>query len=136
TVAGSPRRHRGPPRGRAAVDVRGDRDDLAAGNRTPACDRCRRGRHSVLGRGQEARRRRGARGVLTARAIPLSYSVRSAFQRRTRTLLTVAVIALVVLAVTVMMTLVSGIQRALVGTGEPDNFIVLRKGGTNHGASQ
>ena len=70
-----------------------------------------------------------------ARAIPLSYSVRSAFQRRTRTLLTVAVIALVVLAVTVMMSLVSGIQRTLVTTGEPDNFIVLRKGATNDGAS-
>ena len=70
-----------------------------------------------------------------ARAIPLSYSVRSAFQRRTRTLLTVAVIALVVLAVTVMMSLVSGIQRTLVTTGERDNFIVLRKGATNDGAS-
>ena len=70
-----------------------------------------------------------------ARAIPLSYSVRSAFQRRTRTLLTIAVIALVVLAATVMMSLVSGIQRTLVTTGEPDNFIVLRKGATNDGAS-
>ena len=69
-----------------------------------------------------------------ARAIPLSYSVRSAFQRRTRTALTVAVIALVVLAVTLMMSLVSGIRRTLVATGEPDNFIVLRKGATNDGA--
>ncbi|HUE38061.1 MAG TPA: ABC transporter permease, partial [Candidatus Binatia bacterium] len=70
-----------------------------------------------------------------SRAIPLSYSVRSAFQRRTRTLLTVAVMALVVLAVTVMLSLATGIQRTLVTTGEPDNFIVLRKGATNDGAS-
>src|SRR5437899_2846320 len=51
------------------------------------------------------------------RAIPLSYSLRSVFQRRTRTLLTVVVMALVVLAVTVMLSLVSGIQRTLVETG-------------------
>lgn len=70
-----------------------------------------------------------------ARAIPISYSLRSALQRRTRTLLTVAVMALVVLAVTVMLSLVSGIRRTLVETGEPDNLIVMRKGATNDGAS-
>jgi putative ABC transport system permease protein len=70
-----------------------------------------------------------------SRAIPLSYSVRSVFVRRTRTLLTVLVMALVVLAVTVMLTLVSGIRRTLVETGSPDNLIVMRKGATNDGAS-
>ena len=70
-----------------------------------------------------------------ARAIPLAYSVRSAFQRRTRTALTVAVMALVVLAVTVMLALATGVQRTLVSAGEPDNLIVLRKGATNDGAS-
>jgi putative ABC transport system permease protein len=70
-----------------------------------------------------------------ARSVPLSYSMRSAFHRRTRTLLTVAVMALVVLAVTVMLSLATGIQRTLVTAGEPDNFIVMRKGATNDGAS-
>lgn len=69
------------------------------------------------------------------RAIPLSYTLRSVFQRRTRTALTVAVMALGVLAVTVMLSLVSGIQRTLVETGEADNLIVMRKGATNDGSS-
>jgi len=70
-----------------------------------------------------------------AHAIPLSYSVRSVFARRTRTLLTILVMALVVLAVTVMLSLVSSIRRTLVETGSPDNLIVMRKGATNDGAS-
>src|SRR5882724_7827764 len=49
--------------------------------------------------------------------------------------MTVAVMALVVLAVTVMLSLVSGIESTLVETGEPDNLIVMRKGATNDGAS-
>jgi len=52
-----------------------------------------------------------------------------------RTLLTVGVMALVVLAVTIMLSLVSGIRRTLVETGEPDNLIVMRKGATNDGGS-
>jgi len=70
-----------------------------------------------------------------SRAIPLSYSLRSVFQRRTRALLTVVVMALVVLAVTVMLSLVSGIRRTLVATGEADNLIIIRKGATNDGSS-
>jgi len=58
--------------------------------------------------------------------LPLSYSLRSVVARRTRTLLTVAVIALVVLAVTLMLSLVSGIRRTLVNSGSPDNLIVMR----------
>lgn len=67
--------------------------------------------------------------------LPLSYSLRSALVRRTRTLLTVAVIALVVLAFTLMLSLVTGIRRTLVETGSPDNLIVIRKGATNDGSS-
>jgi ABC-type lipoprotein release transport system permease subunit len=67
--------------------------------------------------------------------VPLAYTLRSVFQRRTRTVLTVAVMALVVLAVSVMLALVSGIERTIVETGEPDNLIVMRKGATNDGAS-
>lgn len=43
--------------------------------------------------------------------------------------------ALVVLAVTVMLSLVSGIRRTLVESGEADNLIVMRKGATNDGSS-
>ena len=67
--------------------------------------------------------------------LPLAYSVRNAGARRTRTLLTVAVLALVVLAVTLMLSLVSGIRHTIVQTGSPDNFIVIRKGATNDGSS-
>ncbi len=67
--------------------------------------------------------------------LPLSYSLRSVVARRTRTALTVAVIALVVLAVTLMLSLVSGIRRTLVNTGSPDNLIIVRKGSTNDGSS-
>jgi putative ABC transport system permease protein len=70
-----------------------------------------------------------------SRAIPMAYSLRSVFQRRTRALLTVMVMALVVLAVTVMLSLVSGIRRTLVTAGEPDNLIIIRKGATNDGSS-
>ena len=69
------------------------------------------------------------------RAVPIRYTLRSVFQRRTRTVLTIGVMALVVLAVTVMSSLVSGIVRTLVTTGEPDNLIVMRKGATNDGSS-
>ncbi|MGH7821539.1 MAG: ABC transporter permease, partial [Candidatus Binatia bacterium] len=67
--------------------------------------------------------------------LPLRYSLRSIGARPVRTLLTVAVVALVVLAVTLMLSLVSGIRRTLVATGSPDNLIVLRKGATNDGSS-
>ena len=40
-----------------------------------------------------------------------------------------------VLAVTVMLSLVSGIRRTLVETGEPDNLVITRKGATNDGSS-
>jgi len=69
------------------------------------------------------------------RRLPFSYSVRSAVARRTRTALTVGVIALVVLSVLLMLSLVSGIQRTLVQSGLDDNLIVLRKGATNDGSS-
>jgi ABC-type antimicrobial peptide transport system permease subunit len=67
--------------------------------------------------------------------VPISYTLRSMGQRAVRTLLTIGVMALVVLAVTVMLSLVSGIRRTLVETGEPDNLVVTRKGATNDGSS-
>jgi putative ABC transport system permease protein len=67
--------------------------------------------------------------------LPLRYSLGNLVARRTRTLLTVAVIALVVIATTLFGSLVSSLRRTLVGTGNERNLIVLRKGATNDGSS-
>jgi putative ABC transport system permease protein len=69
-------------------------------------------------------------------ALPLSYSVRSLFARRLRTGLTVAVIALVVIATTLFLGLITSLRRTLVTTGDPANLIVMRKGSSNDGSSQ
>ena len=69
-------------------------------------------------------------------ALPLSYSVRSLFARRLRTGLTVGVIALVVVATTLFLGLISSLQRTLRTTGDPRNLIVMRKGSSNDGSSQ
>jgi ABC-type lipoprotein release transport system permease subunit len=68
--------------------------------------------------------------------LPLSYSVRSLFARRLRTALTVGVIALVVVAATLFLALISSLQRTLRTTGDARNLIVMRKGSSNDGSSQ
>lgn len=69
-------------------------------------------------------------------ALPLSYSVRSLFARRLRTGLTVGVIALVVIATTLFLSLITSLRRTLVTTGDARNLIVMRKGSSNDGSSQ
>ncbi len=68
-------------------------------------------------------------------ALPLRYSLGHLAARRTRTALTVGVIALVVVATTLFAGLVSSLRRTLVATGHERNLIVLRKGSTNDGSS-
>jgi len=68
-------------------------------------------------------------------ALPLGYPLRNLVHRRLRTALTVAVIALVVIATTLFLGLVSSMRRTLATTGSPDNLIVLRKGSDNDGSS-
>jgi len=68
--------------------------------------------------------------------LPLSYSVRSLLARRLRTGLTVGVIALVVVATTLFLGLISSLQRTLRTTGDERNLIVMRKGSSNDGSSQ
>jgi putative ABC transport system permease protein len=68
-------------------------------------------------------------------ALPLRYSIGNLAARRTRTLLTVSVIALVVIATTLFGSLISSLKRTLVTTGHERNLIVLRKGSTNDGSS-
>ena len=67
--------------------------------------------------------------------LPLRYTVTNLLARRTRTLLTISVIALVVLSTTLFMGLISSLERTLVTTGHERNLIVLRKGSTNDGSS-
>src|SRR6185295_15298451 len=51
------------------------------------------------------------------------------------TALSIAVIALAVVATSVFLALISSLQRTLVSTGSPDNLVVLRKGSDNDGSS-
>jgi len=67
--------------------------------------------------------------------LPLRYPLGNLAVRRTRTLLTMSVIALVVIATTLFGSLISSLKRTLVSTGDPRNLIVLRKGSTNDGSS-
>lgn len=67
--------------------------------------------------------------------LPLRYPLGNLAARRARTLLTVGVVALVVVATTLFSGLVSSLKQTLVSTGHPRNLIVLRKGSTNDGSS-
>lgn len=68
-------------------------------------------------------------------AVPFSYNVRSLLVRRWTSLFTAGGIGLVVAVTMLLAGLVGGLQRMLVGTGDPDNLIILRKGATNDGSS-
>jgi putative ABC transport system permease protein len=67
--------------------------------------------------------------------LPLRYPLLNLAARRARTLLTMSVIALVVIATTLFGSLISSLKHTLVSTGNPHNLIVLRKGSTNDGSS-
>jgi putative ABC transport system permease protein len=69
-------------------------------------------------------------------ALPISYPLRNLAARPGRTLLTGGVVALVVVACTLFLGLISSLKRTLVASGDPMNLVVLRKGSTNDGASQ
>lgn len=68
--------------------------------------------------------------------IPVAYNVRNLLVRRWTSAFSAGGIALVVAATMLLAALVGGLQRMLVATGEPDNWVVLRKGATNDGSSQ
>jgi putative ABC transport system permease protein len=67
--------------------------------------------------------------------LPLRYSVRSLWVRRSRSALTALVIALVVVALGLLSGLISSMKASMQGAGSPENLIVLRKGATSDGAS-
>jgi len=68
--------------------------------------------------------------------LPLSYSLRNVRARPTRSAMTAGVIALVVIACTLFLGLISSLKRTLVTSGDPRNLVVMRKGSDNDGASQ
>ena len=68
--------------------------------------------------------------------LPLSYSLRNVVARPARSVMTAGVIALVVVACTLFLGLISSLRRTLVSTGDPRNLVVMRKGSDNDGSSQ
>jgi ABC-type antimicrobial peptide transport system permease subunit len=68
--------------------------------------------------------------------LPLSYSLRNVAARPGRSAMTGGVIALVVVAATLFLGLVSSLRRTLISTGDPQNLVVMRKGSDNDGSSQ
>jgi ABC-type antimicrobial peptide transport system permease subunit len=68
--------------------------------------------------------------------LPPSYAIRNVTARPTRSLMTAGVIALVVVACTLFLGLISSLRRTLVSSGEPLNLVVMRKGSDNDGSSQ
>jgi putative ABC transport system permease protein len=69
-------------------------------------------------------------------ALPLSYSIRNVRARPARSFMTACVIALVVVACSLLLGLISSLKRTLVSTGHPMNLVVMRKGSDNDGSSQ
>src|SRR6188768_1936077 len=63
--------------------------------------------------------------------IPISYSVRSLFVRKTTTIATAFGIGLVVFVLAAALMLSHGIERTLGSSGSPDRAVVLRKGSEN-----
>jgi ABC-type antimicrobial peptide transport system permease subunit len=68
--------------------------------------------------------------------LPPSYAVRSLLARPARALLSAGVIALVIMACTLLLGLMSSLEATLVSSGDPLNLVVLRKGSDNDGSSQ
>ena len=69
-------------------------------------------------------------------ALPLSYPLRNLRARFSRSLMSVGVIALVVVAISLLLGLISSLKRTVVSTGDPLTVVVLRKGSGNDGSSQ
>jgi len=68
--------------------------------------------------------------------LPLSYSLLNIAARPARSLMTAGVIALVVVASSLFLGLISSLKRTLVTTGDAMNLVVMRKGSDNDGSSQ
>ncbi|MFZ9177434.1 MAG: ABC transporter permease, partial [Burkholderiaceae bacterium] len=61
-------------------------------------------------------------------AIPIQYSLRNLWVRKTTTLLTALGMALVVYVFAAVLMLEAGLRNTLVNTGEADNMVITRQG--------
>ena len=68
--------------------------------------------------------------------LPVSYSLRNLRARPGRSAMTASVVALVVVACSLFLGLISSLKRTIVSTGNPLNLVVMRKGSDNDGSSQ
>jgi len=68
--------------------------------------------------------------------LPLSYSLLNVRARPARTLMSASVIALVVVACSLFLGLISSLKHTLVASGDRRNLVVMRKGSDNDGSSQ
>ncbi|MBI4515228.1 MAG: ABC transporter permease [Deltaproteobacteria bacterium] len=68
--------------------------------------------------------------------LPLSYSLRNVSARPLRSAMTAGVVALVVVACSLFLSLISSLKRTLIASGDPMNLVVMRKGSDNDGSSQ
>lgn len=68
--------------------------------------------------------------------LPLSYPLRNVVARPGRSLGTVTVVALVVVACSLFLGLLTSLHRTVATTGDALNLVVLRKGADNDGSSQ
>lgn len=67
--------------------------------------------------------------------LPVAYSLKNLWARPLRSAMTVVVIALVVVATSLFLGLISSLKHTLARTGHPLNLVVMRKGSDNDGAS-
>jgi putative ABC transport system permease protein len=68
--------------------------------------------------------------------LPVSYSLRNLRARPARSIMTASVVALVVVAASLFLGLISSLKRTIVSAGNPMNLVVMRKGSDNDGSSQ
>jgi ABC-type lipoprotein release transport system permease subunit len=68
--------------------------------------------------------------------LPFSYSIGNVTARPGRSLVLMLVVALVVVACSLFLGLLSSLRRTVASTGDPMNLVVLRKGSDNDGSSQ
>jgi putative ABC transport system permease protein len=67
--------------------------------------------------------------------IPITYNLRSLMMRRTTSLMTALGVALVVMAVVILLSFVSGLRASLELAGEAGNWIILSRGTVSEGES-
>jgi putative ABC transport system permease protein len=68
--------------------------------------------------------------------IPLVYIVRSLFQRKSSTLITIISFTLVVLALISLLAMIEGVNQTLISSGAPDRMFIINKNATNENQSR